>query len=171
MERIMSALLLLVSCGLAMAQDPVSRPAFGDKIPRERQGGMFGVGMGIGAPTGATVKAWVGDWMGIQAGFGGDLGRLGDFATTADYLLHFRPFSTGTNEYSVPVYVGLGVNLSSNTYEDPGTIFFGPRAVLGTSVLARELPIELFFETAPTLFIYQDVTWSVDGQIGVRYYL
>ena len=59
----MSALLLLVSCGLALAQDPVNRPSFGDKVPRERQGGMFGVGMGIGAPTGATVKAWMGDWM------------------------------------------------------------------------------------------------------------
>tara|TARA_B100001093_G_scaffold475453_1_gene501041 strand:+ start:116 stop:580 length:465 start_codon:yes stop_codon:yes gene_type:complete len=154
-----------------MAQDPVKQLSFGDRVPRERQGGMFGVGMGIGAPTGATVKAWVGDWMGVQAAVGGDLGHLGDFATTADYLFHFRPFSTGTNEYSVPVYLGVGVNLSSNTYEEPSSIFFGTRAVVGTSVLVRELPIEMFFEAAPTFFVYQDLTWAVDGQIGVRYYL
>lgn len=167
----MNLLLLVMSFGLAVAQEPKDQYSFGDRVPRERQGGVFGVGMGIGAPTGATVKAWVGDWMGIQAAVGGDLGRMGDFATTADYLFHFRPFSTGTNEYSVPLYAGMGINLSSNSYEEPTTIFFGPRAVIGASVLVRELPIELFFETAPTLFVYEDLTWSVDGQIGLRYYL
>ena len=129
------------------------------------------MGIAVGAPTGVTGKLWLEDWTSIQFSFGGALGQYNDVGATADYLFHFRPFSTGTTEYSVPIYVGLGVNLSSNTYEDPGTIFFGPRAVLGTSILAREMPVELFFETAPTLFIYQDVTWSVDGQIGVRYYL
>ncbi len=167
----MSTLSLLVWSGIALAQTPVERPSFGDKVPRERQGGPFGIGMALGAPTGLTAKAWLGDWMGVQAAVGGDIGRLGDFAATADYLFHFRPFATGTTEYSVPIYAGIGVNLSSNSYEDPGSIFFGPRAVVGTSVLVRELPIELYVEAAPTLLLYQDVTWAVDGQIGVRYYL
>lgn len=126
--------------------------------------------MGIGAPTGVTLKAWMGDWMAIQAGVGGDLGRLGDVAATGDFLVHFRPFETGTGEYTVPLYIGGGVTLSSNAYEQVGGIFVGPRIVAGASVLVRELPVELFFETAPTLYLYQDVTWSVDGQIGVRYY-
>ena len=167
----MSFLAALVIGGLAFAQTPVDRPEWGSKVPRERQGGPFGVGMGIGAPTGVTAKAWLSDWMGIQFGAGGDMGSLGDLAIYGDYLVHFRPFSTGTGEYSVPLYVGGGLSLSSNSYEQAGGIFFGPRAVFGASVLVQELPIELFFETAPTLILYQDVTWSVDGQIGVRYYL
>jgi len=167
----MTALALLVACGVAAAQSPVERPSWGDKVPRERRGGPFGMGMGIGAPTGFTSKVWLGDWMGLQFGVGGDLGRLGDFAATGDYLFHFRPFDTGTGEYSVPLYLGAGLTLSSNAYEDAGSIFVGPRAVVGAAVLVRELPVELYFETAPTLLLYQDVTWSVDGQIGVRYYL
>ena len=167
----MSILTALLMGGLALAQTPVEQPAWGSKVPRERRGGPFGVGMGIGAPTGVTAKAWLGDWMGVQFGAGGDLGRLGDLAVYGDYLVHFRPFSTGTSEYSVPIYVGGGLSLSSNAYEQVGGIFIGPRAVFGASVLVRELPIEVFFETAPALILYQDVTWSVDGQIGVRYYL
>jgi hypothetical protein len=167
----MSALVLFVAAGMASAQTAVDRPEWGDKVRREREGGAFGMGMGIGAPTGFTAKTWIGDWMGLQVGLGGDLGRLGDFAATADYLVHFRPFDTGTSEYSIPLYVGAGFNLSSNNYEQAGAIFTGPRAVAGASVLVRELPVELFFEAAPTLLLYQDVTWSVDGQIGVRYYL
>jgi hypothetical protein len=154
-----------------MAQSPVERPEWGSKVRREREGGSFGMGMGIGAPTGFTAKAWIGDWMGLQAGIGGDLGRLGDFSTTVDYLVHFRPFDTGSGDYSVPLHVGLGVNLSSNNFEAAGSIYAGPRAVVGASVLVRELPVELFFETAPTFVVYQDVTWVLDGQIGVRYYL
>lgn len=167
----MSLLALFVVGGLAAAQAPVDRPSFGDRVPRERRGGPLGVGMGIGAPTGFTTKAWIGDWMGVQLAVGGDLGRLGDFAATGDYLFHFRPFSTGTDEYSIPLYVGAGVVLASNSYEDPGSIFVGPRAVFGAAVLVQELPVELFFEAAPSLILYQDVTWAVDGQIGVRYYL
>lgn len=167
----MSPLALMVVCGLASAQTRVERPQWGDKIQREREGGPFGIGMGIGAPTGFTAKTWIGDWMGLQAGLGGDLGRLGDFVATADYLFHFRPFDTGTGEYSVPLHVGAGFTLSSNNYEDAGAIYTGPRAVFGATVLVRELPVELYFEAAPTLLLYQDVTWAVDGQIGVRYYL
>jgi len=167
----MSVLAAFLFGGLAVAQTPVERPEWGAKVPRERRGGPFGVGMGIGAPTGVSAKAWIGDWMGLQFAAGGDLGRLGDLAITGDYLFHFRPFSTGTSEYSVPLYIGGGLSLSSNNYEQAGGIFVGPRAVFGAAVLVRELPIELFFETAPTIILYQDPTWSVDGQIGVRYYL
>jgi len=167
----MSILAALIFGGLAVAQTPVDRPEWGSKVPRERRGGPFGMGMGMGAPTGFTAKAWIGDWMGLQFAAGGDLGRLGDLAVTGDYLFHFRPFSSGDSEYSVPLYVGGGLSLSSNNYEQAGAIFVGPRAVLGASVLVHDLPFELFLESSPTLLLYQDVTWSVDGQIGVRYYL
>ncbi len=163
--------LFLVGLGVAQAQSSVDRPAWGDLVPRERRGGPFGVGMGIGAPTGVTAKVLLGDWMGMQFGAGGDLGRLGDLAVTGDYLFYFRPFDTGTDEYSVPLYLGVGMALSSNSYENAGGIFIGPRITPGASVLVKNLPIELFFEASPTFILYQDVTWTVDGQIGVRYYL
>ena len=96
-----SMLALAVVAVVASAQTAVDRPSWGDKVRREREGGPFGMGMGIGAPTGFTAKVGIGDWMAMQVGVGGDLGRIGDFASTADYLIQFRPFDTGSAEYSI----------------------------------------------------------------------
>ena len=50
------------------------------------------------------------------------------------------------------------------------TVLLGPRLVAGATVNITELPIDLYFETAPTLYVYESLTWSIDGQPGVRYY-
>ena len=33
-----------------------------------------------------------------------------------------------------------------------------------------EAPVELFLALAPTLLVYDEVTWAMDGQIGIRFY-
>ncbi len=164
------ALTLLALSADAHAQNKVEQPRFGDKVKGERQGGPLGLGIAIGAPTGISGKLWVGDWMGLQFSAGGDIGRVGDFAGTIDYVVHVRPFNTATTEYSVPIYFGGGFVLSTNTYEQYGDVLLGPRGTAGLSVLVKELPTELYFEVNPTFLVYEDVSWSVDGQIGVRYY-
>jgi len=166
----MLALLGLVFCSTAFAQQKVATPTFGKEVKGERRGGPLGLGIAIGAPTGMAGKLWFGDWMGLQFGVGGDLGRLGDFSTNMDFVVHARPFHTSTSEYSVPLHFGGGMVVSSNVTEGTGMIFLGPRAVAGVSVLVRELPVDLFFEVAPTLLVYEEFTWAVDGQIGLRYY-
>jgi hypothetical protein len=30
--------------------------------------------------------------------------------------------------------------------------------------------VGIYFETAPTFYLIDDLTWSIDGQIGIRYY-
>jgi len=171
--RTLRALSLLVLGALtapAFAQNKVDPPRFGSAVKGERRGGPLGLGIAIGAPTGISGKLWIGDWMGLQFSAGGDIGRIGDFAGTIDYVVHFRPFNTATSEYSVPIYFGGGFVLSTNTYEQYGDVMLGPRATAGLSVLVKELPTELYFEVNPTFLVYEDVSWSVDGQIGVRYY-
>jgi hypothetical protein len=167
----MWSLLLLLTVGDAAAQSEVPRARFGQDIKGERQGGPFGLGVSLGAPTGLAGKVWFGDWMGVQFGVGGDLGWPGDFAVTTDYVVHIRPFETGSPEYSVPLYFGGGINLSTNTSLYANDIFFGPRLVGGANVLVRALPIDLFVEVAPTFLVVAPTpTWSFDGAMGVRYY-
>ena len=162
----LTALLLLAQ---ASAQVPVSTPTFGSAVSTERQGGSFGLGLAIGAPSGVTGKLWMGDWAGVQFTVGGDLGRRGDLSGTVDYLIHFRPIDTGTDEFSIPVYVGAGFT-GSWTWADTQKGYIGPRVVTGFSLLITSMPVEVYVEMAPTFYILEDITWSIDGQLGARYY-
>ena len=161
--------MLLWAAGPALAQVPVQDTDVGSPVTTERQGGVFGVGVGLGAPTGVVGKLWLNQSAGMQFGVGGDLGRLGDVAGTFDFLQHFRPFSP-EGGYSVPLHAGIGLNASANAFELPGTVLVGPRLVGGFSVLIEDLPLDLFVEVAPTLYLIEEVTWSMDGQLGSRYY-
>lgn len=168
----MVSLLVFAWIGSAQAQVPVDTPTFGKPVARERQGGDLGLGLGVGAPTGVVGKLWLSDWSAVQLSAGGDLGRIGDLALTADYLVEFRPFQPDSDEYSVPLHIGAGVNVSGNVYEWTGlaNVLMGPRAVMGLSVLVRDLPVDIYVEAAPTFYVYQDLTWSFDGQFGAHYY-
>jgi hypothetical protein len=154
----------------AFAQTPSGKMTRGGQIPVEKAGGPFGVGFGVGAPTGVVGKMWVGDWSAAQFAMGGDLGALGNFAMTGDYLLQFRPFRTGSRDVTIPIHIGGGLNISADTLL--GTNWqVGPRGVVGLSILLKDLPIDIYVDVAPTFYVVEYVTWSMDGQIGLRYYL
>ena len=153
----------------ALAQVPVTTPSFGSAVSTERQGGSFGLGVAVGAPAGVTGKLWVGDWSGVQFTVGADLGRLGELAGNVDYVIHFRPIDTGTDEYSIPIYIGAGLSGSWNWTEYQKG-YFGPRIVTGMTVLVTAMPIDIYVELAPTFYVVEDLSWSIDGQLGARYY-
>lgn len=166
--------MLLLLGALAWAQAPVPadgtpRGPAGRKVTDERLGGAFGLGLAVGAPSGLTGKLCFSELHGVQFSAGGDLGLVGDYALTADYVVHLRPFSA-EDGYSVPLHVGAGFNLSGNTAWAPGTFLMGPRAVFGASVLVEDLPLEFFVESAPTFYVWETLSWSFDGQIGTRWF-
>jgi len=162
---------LLLAASPVSAQVPVAAPAVQARTTAERQGGTFGLGFAVGAPSGLAGKIWMDPTNAVQFTVGGDLGRVGDLVATVDYTRHFRPFATEDDIYSVPLHVGVGVNLGSNVFELNNTVLLGPRIVAGATVNITELPIDLYFETAPTLYVHEALSWSIDGQLGVRYYL
>ncbi len=165
-------LALLFMTLTALAQVPVDSTARGSAVAPERQGGPLGMGIAVGAPSGLTGKYWLGSWSAFQFSAGGDSGVVGDLAGTADYVLQFRPFRTGVEEVSVPMHLGGGVNLGGNIDKRTGGRWLiGPRFVAGLSVLFRDLPVGVYVESAPTFYLIENVTWSFDGQIGLRYYL
>jgi len=72
----------------------------------------------------------------------------------------------------VPLHIGAGFNIGGNFNDNyVGVWRIGPRFVLGVSVLMRDLPIDIYVETAPTFYVYSQPGWSIDGQIGLRKYL
>jgi hypothetical protein len=165
-------LTLLLALSIGFAQTPVdSAMTRGGVVNTERQGGPFGMGIGIGAPSGLVGKYWIGKWSAFQFSAGGDIGEFQDLVGVADYILQFRPFDTGEPDVSVPLHVGAGFNLGGNFNDNVAGVWrIGPRAVLGVSVLMKNLPIDIYVETAPTLYIYEEAGWSIDGQIGLRHY-
>jgi hypothetical protein len=168
----MIALLLTLTLS-ANAQTPVSNTmARSGSVNAEHTGGPFGLGIGLGAPTGLTGKLWMGDWSALQFSVGGDIGVFNDIASVVDYVFEFRPFDTGEPDISVPLHIGAGVNVGGNLYEqEVGVWRVGPRMVIGLGVMMKTLPIEIYVETAPTVYIVEDFGISMDGQIGIRHYM
>jgi hypothetical protein len=168
----MTALLLALTLS-ANAQTPVNNTmARSGSVNTEHTGGPFGLGLGLGAPTGLTGKLWMGDWSALQFSVGGDIGVFNDVAAVADYVFQFRPFDTGEPDISVPLHIGAGVNVGGNLHEDiTGVWRVGPRMVIGLSVMMKTLPIDIYVETAPTVYVVDSFGVSMDGQIGIRHYM
>jgi hypothetical protein len=168
----MSTLLLAMSAALstAHAQVPVATSSSAVVTDSGRQGGPLGLGIAVGAPSGLAGRFYVTDGGAIQFSLGGDLGRIGDLALTGDAILLRRPFETGIEDYNVLVHGGAGVNLGVNSFELAGEVLLGVRAVGGITIQVQELPIDISIEMAPTLYLYDAVTWSIDGGLCSRYY-
>ncbi len=144
------------------AAPPAAAPALG------RAGGSFGLGIAIGSPAGVSGRFALGDLAAAQFSAGAALGRPGTLGATADYTLVFKPFAPSIEDYSVPLYLGVGFKAEVDTLSERS--FVGPRLVGGATVIAAELPVELYLEVAPTFYFLESLSWAVDGQIGLRYY-
>jgi hypothetical protein len=169
---ISSALLLalLVPLESARAQVPIDGSFSGATTTRERLGGDFGLGGCLGTPTGISGKLWLGTENAVQFSLGGDWGQFRDIAATADFLVHFRPINVEGDDFALPLYAGGGVKTDVNWSVPGGQLLLGPRIVLGGTVLVPTLPVDLFLEIAPTVYVYDTPGWAMDGQIGARYY-
>jgi hypothetical protein len=134
--------------------------------------GSIGFGACIGAPSGITGKIYVAAGLATQFSLGGDLGQIGDVGLTLDVVQHLPSLNDPVEGYSVPVYLGAGVTASSQVAETTKT-YIGLRGVLGLLVTADGLPVEVYIETAPTVYVLGSsisFSWGVDGQLGFRYY-
>jgi len=161
---------LLLPTQTAEAQVPIDGSFASASVANERLGGDFGLGGCLGTPTGITGKLWLGTDNAVQFSFGGDWGQFRDISGTADFLVHFRPINVEGDDFSLPVYAGGGVKTDVNWSVPGGQLLIGPRIVLGGTVLVPTLPVDLFIEMAPTVYVYDTVGWVMDGQIGARYY-
>ena len=111
-------------------------------------------------------------WFGNTVSLGGDLGQIGDVGLTLDVVQHLPSLNDPVDGYSVPVYLGAGVTASSQVAETTKT-YIGLRGVMGLLLTTDGLPVEIYIETAPTVYVLGSsisFSWGVDGQLGFRYY-
>ncbi len=165
-----SALLLALLLPIQSAEAQVPIADSGAVTTKERLGGDFGLGACLGTPSGVTGKLWLGSENAVQFSFGGGWGQFKDIAATADFVVHFRPINVEGDDFSLPLYAGGGVKTDVNWSIPGGQLLLGPRVVLGGTVLVPTLPVDLFLEIAPTVYVYEFFGWSMDGAIGARYY-
>ena len=137
-----------------------------------KSAGSIGFGACIGAPSGITGKIYVADGLATQFSLGGDLGQIGDVGLTLGVVQHLPSLNDPVDGYSVPVYLGAGVTASSQVAETTKT-YIGLRGVMGLLLTTDGLPVEIYIETAPTVYVLGSsisFSWGVDGQLGFRYY-
>lgn len=134
--------------------------------------GAIGFGACIGAPSGITGKIYLANDLATQFSFGGDLGQIGDVGLSLDVVYHLPSLNDPIDGYSLPVYLGGGVTASSQVARQTDT-YIGLRGVMGILLTADGLPVEVYVETAPTVYVLGSsisFSWGVDGQLGFRYY-
>jgi hypothetical protein len=157
---------------LAVAQVPIEAPPTAPVYTSsERLGGSFGVGVSMGTPTGITGRLWFSRESAVQFSGGGNLGQQGSLTASMDYITALEHLSEEEGNYFITTYAGVGVGFDSLFGPNSSSMAFGPRLVGGASVTLPTLPIDMFIQVSPTIFVVEDLSWSIGGQIGAHYYL
>lgn len=116
-----------------------------------------GVGLELGDPTGITGQYFLSRTQAIAAAVDFD-----DFQVHADYQWYGWNALPKPAQGSLPVYVGLGVSAASDN--------FGLRGSGGIGYWFAKVPVQVYFELAPTIWLAHDRGYDTDIALGVRYY-
>jgi hypothetical protein len=154
----------------------------------EAKAGPFGLGIIGGNPTGLTGKYFFNreGALDFHLGIGGwGAGRHRDFGIYVDYLHHFDLGVRNSVLHSMAIYVGGGgeIIFDDDGYycgnwrkrgdcrdRDNDRIWIAARAPIGLNLMFGKVPLELFIEIVPTLYIIQYITFDIDLALGLRFY-
>lgn len=130
----------------------------------------FGIGALIGAHDGLSYKAWISEDAAVAGAVSFAISNnTSSFYTHADFLMHKYyeelDWEVGTLHYSY----GGGVSVLWRQFTDDS--IYGVRLPSGVGFIFTEVPVDLFFEIAPTIDISPDFRFGFDGAIGFRFYL
>lgn len=131
--------------------------------------GPFGLGIGLGEPTQLVGKLMLDRNANNALQFGLSWSfRHSWLGGTVDYTYQFwnviPKIASGAIE--VPLYVGIG----GAAYAGDSHFVLGPRIPVGIALAWTRVPIEVYLEAAPYLFIIPDMHFTFGGQLGARWY-
>ncbi len=131
-------------------------------------GQKSGLGLGpmLGEPSGLAGKYWLSENNALDFGVGiGFLGGNSGLSFHTDYLYHINDLLKW--KYKTTFYYGFGlrVRLPSGS-----SAAIGVRGVSGILLLVKDLPIDVFFELAPSFRLLPTTGLDFDIAIGGRYY-
>ena len=140
--------------------------------PARADGGPFGLGIILGEPTGLSAKLFL---SGQHAVDGALSYSLVDSALYlhADYLLHFSGWilRAGSTHHLLP-YLGIGgeIAVRGDHEHHTGGGGIGVRVPFGLAWIPGHLPIDIFLEIAPGLFLLPATDPDLDAGLGLRYF-
>lgn len=146
----------------------------------------FGLGVMVGDPTGLSAKLWVGQTnaldfgLGLWAGVNGDCyidnsGQrvCGDFGNhngtfNMDYLWQSNIIRGSAQ---LDWHVGAGGRMVWWTGCQSDCIAVSARAPIGLDLMFTNPGfLEIFFELAPSFWLVPDITFGIEGGLGIRFY-
>ncbi|HOJ49400.1 MAG TPA: DUF3996 domain-containing protein [Spirochaetota bacterium] len=121
-------------------------------------------GIIIGNPTGLSFE-----YVNIQVGVGWDIDKY--FNMNIDYLL-FNKSGIISGAPSLGLYAGLGGAFqieSNNEKSNDDKNKLGIRIPLGIFVLIKDIPLRIFLEVAPTMYLIESTSFGFGVGLGIRY--
>ncbi|MFH1239534.1 MAG: hypothetical protein V1653_05410 [bacterium] len=150
---LLTGLLVVLSSGLALAQEP--------------EPGDLGVGIVLGEPTGVTGKMWIDDDIALDTAMAWSFEKKGYFHLHGDYLFH-DPFSRLEAEQGkFLLYYGPGFRMK---FSDDDKTRIALRVVGGLDYIFQDRPLDAFFEIAALVDVIPKTKADLNAGIGIRYY-
>jgi hypothetical protein len=126
----------------------------------------FGIGIMLGEPSGIAGKYFLDKTTAIDFGVGtGFLGSGSGFAFQADYVQEIKNLIKW--KYKLPFYYGFGIR---TRFPSENSMYFGVRGVAGLMMYVKKLPVDVFFEIAPSFRLLPTTGLDLDMAVGGRYY-
>lgn len=131
----------------------------------------FGIGAIIGTPDGVSLKNWVSENTALAGAVSFSIGENSStFYTHIDYLYHQRYSDLEWEIGYLTYYYGGGARVFWQEI-GPDNTFFALRLPAGFNFNLTDMPIDFFFELAPTFNVAPDFNFVFNGGIGFRYFL
>jgi hypothetical protein len=140
-----------------------------------------GVGAGIivGGPTGISAKFWTSGINALDIAIGWSDGtrweRFGDnvYYSDSQSYLHFNAdyvwhdFDLIKTDQRLPLYYGVGLDYESGNALPTAV---GVRGVIGLDWMPYAVPLDVFVEMAPVLYVAPATVMGVDASLGARFF-
>ncbi len=126
----------------------------------------YGIGLVLGEPSGLSGKIWLDNTQAVDIGIGAGLfGDGAGLSIHSDYLYHIKDLLKW--KYKLPFYYGFGIRMRFPANSD---FNFGVRGVVGLMMYLKNMPVDVFFELAPSFRLLPTTGLNLDLAIGGRYY-
>ncbi len=125
----------------------------------------FGIGLIIGEPTGISGKYWTGSTTAFDGGVAWSFIDDGALHLHADFLKHIFDLIP-VEQGDLPLYFGGGARINIGEQ-----FHFGIRGAVGLNYMFENAPVDIFIEIAPIFDFVPATAFSMNGGIGVRYFL
>ncbi|MEX0769833.1 MAG: hypothetical protein WD035_03815 [Balneolaceae bacterium] len=130
----------------------------------------FGVGAVIGTPDGLSYKAWVSEDAAVAGAVSFTISNnASSFYTHADFLMH--KFYEELNWEVGTLHYTYGGGVSMFWSDSTNDSIYGVRLPSGMGFIFTDVPVDMFFEIAPTIDVSPDFRFGFDGSLGFRFYL